>query len=550
MSREVQAFARAKMKDYLLSSFYVFCRDTKIIPNIEPQPHREMCDEMEACLPNFGAKEQKKAIYLAPRYTYKTSLVKAFMIYAYFKFPNIRIVYGRAVHDDAKEVLRAVKDILTGNVIILEVFGNAQATAKIWAEDAIVLDRPDIGLVDPTIDTVGLGLTMTGKHPDIAILDDLVTDTNYQSIATTERCQIMLHSVYPVLPPWGSVLLTGTRWAPNDVYGWLMQEDDLLQEEENIAAGREKREPEDVRQWRIYRRKAHNPDGTLFFPAKLTEEFLLAQRRSLRSNMMLYSSWYDNEPFEIGMKLFPSHYIQWIEAHFYRSPAPHLRLPDGQIVPLNVSMTVDPAPTAGRRSDATGITVVGWDFESNWYVLHGEGIRKVPSEAATHILNIISKFRPKTCAIETGQADPTMVARLSEGLRDGEMKCGILSYSALQDERKGMRGKDQRIEALEPILRSGTVYFVKGCQVRDLMIQLDQYPAPGAHDDVIDAFAMQRRFIQPSKATDERDMTLQVSRANEAAEEKLSWGPDGPPAKERKTVRGTWLGYGTVPLAR
>jgi predicted phage terminase large subunit-like protein len=525
---DFRALLQSKQREYLLSAFYIFCRDTRIVPDYCDMPHREMCDELEACIPEFGQRRQKKKIYLAPRHSYKTSIIKAFMIFLYLKFPNIRIVYGRATHEDAKGVLLAVKEILTRNVVLIELWGDLSKTAVIWAEERIVLSRPDSTLADATIDTTGLGGSLTGKHPDIIIFDDLVTDYNYRSDATTERSRNILWSAYPVLPPHGSIVVAGTRWAANDIYGWLMAEDDRLEEEHK------------PREWGQYIRSAYLPDGSLFFPTVISEEFLEQQRRSLRTNMMLFSSWYYNQPYEIGTKLFPRHYITYFEADYRRSPSTHLEFPDGRIVPLYVVCTIDPAPTVGPRSDFTGVVVNGYDYQGKWYVLWAEAIKKVPSERARHVMAILRTFYPPDIVIETGQADPEFVALLQSALKLEGMNSRIISYSALQDEARGERGKGQRIEALEPIFRENVISFRRGSPMRDLMAQLDGYPSID-HDDVLDALAMQRKFARACREKTYQDMQT----VEEDQEELDSWGPEGRPAKTVKAIKGGWVGRGS-----
>jgi predicted phage terminase large subunit-like protein len=455
------------------------------------------------------------------------------MVYCILKYPNIRIVYGRANDDDARAVLRAVKDVLGNNPTIVRLWGRLGDTATIWAEDQIVLARPNANLTEPTIGTTGLGRTLTGSHPDLVILDDLVTDANYRSEKTTARSRELLFSVYPVLEPWGSVVLSGTRWAANDIYGNTLATDDELYEAEG------------VREWTSYVRAVEN-DGVWFFPDVLSPEFIEQQRRSLRQQMMLFSSWYYNSPYELGTKLFPRHHIHWFEGTFYRNPGTHIEMNDGRYVPLYVTMTVDPAPTVGPDSDFTGITVVGCDANGTWYVLWAEAIKRIPSDAARHLIDLARVFYPAAISIETGMADPTLVARLQTGLKDLDVPSKIVSYSALQQEPKGLRGKGARIESLEPLFREEKVFLHQGSPFRDLLTQLDGYGALD-HDDVIDALAMQRVVVRPCQFRIETDLLDR----QEWQEERDSWAPEtgiivdtGPRAK----VRGVRTARGSTPL--
>jgi len=539
-----QSWLKAKSKEYLLSSLAVFCRDTRSLPDFREQPHREMCDSLQDIIePEFFArrKTQHKGVWLAPRHSYKTSILAAAMCYLVLKYPNIRIAFGRATHDDAKTVLFKVKQILQTNAVIKDTWGDLSEGALIWSEEAITVGTRTEPFQEPTIDTTGIGISKTGFHPDVVILDDLVNDLNYRSQSTLERSRTLVQSFFPILPPHGTMVLCGTRWSYNDVYGWIMDEDDAMQEEENNLALRENREPRNLRQWTRYIRSVYDgPDG-LFFPDVLTPEFIENQKRALRTNMMLFSSWYYNQPYEEGTKLFPKHYITYIDAKFYRTPAPHLETAEGEYIPLYVTMTIDPAPTAGPKSDFTGVVVVGCDANAKWYILWAEAFRRVPSEAAKVVTDLIRVYQPEVIGIETGQADPEFVARIQVMLRDYGLKGNIQSYSALQDEKRGVRGKDQRIEALQPIFDAGGIVFRRGAYVRDLLAQMDTYPTAGGHDDVLDALAMQRVFVRRCK---EQTRAEQVERALERAErdeERDSWGPGGPPSSSRRVVSNVGL---------
>jgi hypothetical protein len=522
----------------------VFCRDTRIIEPIFMLPHKEMCDELEACLPVFGTDYQKKELYLAPRRTYKTSLVVALIIYAIVKWPNIRIGLGRATHEMAKGLLFEVTQKLR-NPVILDVWGDLSKDAPIWNAERIVVNTRTRAYHEPTVDTFGLGTSLTGQHLDLILGDDFVHELNYLSAAAVRQGQITIQSFFPVLEPHGSVIITGTRWAANDLYGWLLDMDEKL-EQAALAAWKEgDPEPQGVRQWRRYIRSAytHDEDGkkVLYFPAVITERFLDQQRASIESK--LFSSWYLNQPFEEGLKVFTE--FAWFDCEYYAQPFPMIVRETAQGVlstPVRVSLTIDPALMSSPSNDEMGVTVVGTDADDVWYVLHAEGFRKIPSEQASRVLYIIRHFLPKTVVCESAGADVEFMQRLALGIEDinaglaDDRRIILQGYSALRDEAKGKRGKAQRIESLEPRFRDGKVKL-RRAHVGDLFRQLDSWPdCPNGHDDVIDALAMQRVCAKPAL----EKTIVESFDSLEELEEAASWGPDGkpvpPPVKPQGTV--------------
>jgi predicted phage terminase large subunit-like protein len=428
--------------------------------------------------------------------------------------------------------------MMMDNPVIRSTWGDFKELSNVWTDEKIVLARPDAALTDATIAITSLGKNMTGFHPDLIILDDLVTDENYQSERALERCQILLQGCFPVLQKGGSLIVCGTRWSYSDIYGWLMDQDADAEAEERRQAEASHRAPRPIDKWKVYVRSVYNDDGSLFFPKVLSEGFLSSQKHNLRQQMMLFSSWYYNLPYEEGTKLFDTKSLIYFEAEYWRSPGNHLQFEDGTIVPLYVTMTIDPAPTVGPDSDFTGLSVVGTDYNGTWHVLWAEAIKKLPSRAADHVVALIIKFSPSIIAIETGQADPEFVDRIRTRLQEVGMNAPIVSYSANKDEVHGSRGKGQRIEALEPYFREGLVKLRRGIPLRDLLQQLDRYGAGLKHDDVIDALAMQRIYARPCREKTRQDLDSKL----EQREEALSWGPHGPEVAARRVSPGAWIG--------
>lgn len=486
--QRVQDWAKESRKEYLLSSFKVFARESGMVPDYAPGTHDEMCDEMESQIPKLvTGRKQKKKVYLAPRGTFKSTLVIALIVFCVLRYPTIRIVLARAKHEESKQMLFEVKQQGFFNPTILELWGNFEEKAYLWNEESIQIGKRK----EPTIDTSGLDVSKTGQHPDMVFIDDIINDKNYTSVVIVEHAKRVILSFYPVLEPWGSMLVTGTRW-PTDVYGWLLEEI-----EQDIADGIEP-------SWTSYVRSAHREDGSLFFPERLDEAKLARLQRDLRSNPQLYVSWYENKPYGDDTKLFRSEYLtgHYFQADFYPTPYPVLDVLDEETgehyqVPVEISMTIDPALTTNRRSDSTGVVVVGCDHDENWWVLIAKQYKAVPSVVADQVLRWIGAFQPRVCLIESAQADVGMVSRIQDGIRDMGLRTEITSYHPLRDEKHGERGKQQRIKALEPLFRDGKIFIHRGA-CEPLLDQYSHYPAL-EHDDVIDALAMQRRCVMPSR---------------------------------------------------
>jgi hypothetical protein len=511
--------AQQREKTRLLSRFRFFAKRWQNWQGVwyYEQPHDEMCDELDEMVPRIGAHgARNKKIYLAPRYTYKTSLLLCFMAFLFLKFREegieVSIDYVRAACDLAEEVLFELKMHLTQNPLVLEYWGDLSRAAYLWSGRKINFGRKR----DATVSVSGLDRGASGKHPDIVIFDDIVNEKNFDSVIAKRKARMKLNAYEPIIPlGWGVMIHAGTRFAFNDVSGWLLDKNAAARRKRDtlIAQGRidEAREVEEP--WKEYIRAYDDGPGgkgTAFFPAQLPIEAVDKLRDDGDIDPRLWAAWYKNECYAEGMQLFRPEYLHWFTAHYSPRSKDDLLVPTLEVMervtrsgqmfpvehfPVRVTMTIDPTTTANRKSDRTGITVVATDHRNWWWVLLAVSLFKVPSEVGDAAVQYIARFVPDVVLIESAQADVEMVTRI----RDGIVKLGvptmIKSYRAQVDETAGERGvvgkrqKIRRIEALEPRFRRRDIRLAAG-QCDALEQQYRHWPDVD-HDDVMDALAMQ-----------------------------------------------------------
>jgi hypothetical protein len=223
----------------------------------------------------------------------------------------------------------------------------------------------------------------------------------------------------------------------------------------------------------------------------LHEAFLEQQRLTVPARW--FASWYFQEVHELGMAPFPKDKILIFEGEYVRGVTKALSLPGSpELIPLYVVLAMDPALTAAASSDNFGINVVGFDPDKNWWIFESQEFRKLPSAATRDIIALLRKYEPDCFLAETQNADVEMMHELSGFIRGCGMPTSIRSYSSLQDEVSGQRGKDQRILALEHKFHAGKMHFRKG-MCGPLIRELDNYPSLD-HDDCLDALAMCRKM--------------------------------------------------------
>jgi len=265
-----------------------------------------MCDEMMASL---TMEETPHLILDVPRGTYKTSLDTAGAVLQqlrqiyYFDNPYHRIVYASATLGLGEAFLSLIENILKGGGKegrIDRDFG------PLWKEptmknrksshqkDGIVLaprmERGEIASVrDPNFFIASVRKSRVGFHADGAILDDLNDESNTATPQQLKKTQDFYRQVYPIIDAKdragnpSHIWMSCTPWKDDDVRGMIVRE-----EEEKAVEN-----PDYVSPWRIVKATAHMPDGTLFFPTKLSEAKLASLKESMKSK---YWAAYEGEP--------------------------------------------------------------------------------------------------------------------------------------------------------------------------------------------------------------------------------------------------------------
>ena len=444
-----------------------------------------MMDEMARCIPDFSANTQTRELYLAPRYTYKTSIAKALIVYLVLRFPDISIMIYRAARELAKDMLGAIQEVLQKNPEILDTFGDVSAGSPLWTTFKFTVNtRTRAGILDPTVAVSGLKSSAAGKHVDFILCDDLVTEINCDSIVEMQKAEKLIESTKPVLPKWGVLLITGTQWSKLDVYHKIREKNVELVENGHAPDFREY-----IR--KVYTRDS-NGDLVYFFPRDLNEEFLEQQRLTILPRW--FASWYFQEVHELGMAPFPKDKIKIFEGEYIRGPFKALQLPgQTELLPLYVVLVMDPALTAAASSDNFGLNVVGFDPDKNWWVLESQEWRKLPSQATHDVIKLLLKYEPDCFLVETAQADVEMMSELTGFIRQSGMATMVRDRTPRYRTRRRAR----------PARRSASwgwstksmaekIRFRKG-MCGPVIREMDNYPSLD-HDDCLDSLAMVRKM--------------------------------------------------------
>ena len=214
--------------------------------------------------------------------------------------------------------------------------------------------------------------------------------------------------------------------------------------------------------WSVIYEKAIKEDGSLFFPERISHEFL--QEAKKKMGTILFSNQYLNEVFPDGDAKFKK---EWFKYYEY--------LPD---CPLYHFAHIDPAISTEDGADFTGVAVVSVDSSRNWYIRRASRERLTPTQIVNLVFDLCKEYGLSGIGVESVAYQKALIHLIVEKMND-------IDVLPLKEIKRGpTTSKEMRILSLAPRFEWGKVYHRR--EMTDLEKELLQFPR-SAHDDVIDA---------------------------------------------------------------
>lgn len=169
-------------------------------------------EEVYDCLTAYN-----RFLLLLPRLHAKTVMVtQVYPTWLLYNNPNWRIIIASNKFDEAVGSVLVVKGVL-------EHLGLKPRQPDRWAQSAVILDR-DIISRDPSLAAVSDESSSVGKHADIILADDLVTDKTTRTGLRRERLVNWCNgALINMLEPEGQLVYSGNHWHYDDFY-WTIRE--------------------------------------------------------------------------------------------------------------------------------------------------------------------------------------------------------------------------------------------------------------------------------------------------------------------------------------
>jgi hypothetical protein len=439
------------------SDLFYLANEVLGYPDFKREVHGRMVKLLESPL--------KKKLFLLPRGSLKTTGISvSYATQRILNNPNIRILLDSEILELTQKVLAQVKRGMQ-QPGFAEVYGQLiDSRARETAREFTVSSRTNPGLKEATITAAGIGTVQVGSHYDLIIADDLHSEKNIATRDQIEKVIAHYRLLLSLLEPGGELIIVGTRWHFMDLYSYIL-------EQEANRPGSE---------WQVLIEKAIRDDGSLFFPERLTREFLEQQRVS--QGDYLFSVLYQNDPVSSASAIFKKEDFKYSEGDDFP-------LQDGKRILLNIYLLFDRAFSTKESADYTGCIAVGVAASGNIYVLEAERHKFGLQEMFDLIAKWIFKYgadRIRKVGIETINWEELYNENGSGFIQQAMRKRNLFFIVERLLPDQGV-SKERRIAAaLEARYRNHAVYHKKG--MWDLEDELMRFPKC-THDDLVDALA-------------------------------------------------------------
>ncbi len=419
--------------------------------------------------------------------------------------PDIAILLTNERLDNCTNILSAIKQQFENNDLLQALFPEVippdffKAT---WSSTEIIVPRKT-SRKEPTILCIGAGGTVTGMHPDVVVVDDILSreatenarrgDGNLTAQLVRWLAQLVPLLNYGYKRP--QILIVGTRWFRGDIYEraetlWGYGEQRRTWSL-SIQTPEGKTDPVEVHRVGdlvIYTRKSVE-NGRAVWPER--PGYSIEDLAKIRlMDPELYAANYQNDPSDDVTSTFKE---AWVQFYDWAVPDKQVSFSSGTkqesvlLADLDKLMLIDPggfAHAKGNDRVRGAIIVTGSTMtDTPEHLILDTYSERVPfTTIAEQILALYTRYAPRKIYIEE-QAQQASFTELVKRL-------GVEKGITLPLERITTKNtnKEVRILNLEPYFQRGLIRFGRGPAFHELREQYRAFPR-GARNDLLDALA-------------------------------------------------------------
>ena len=155
---------------------------------------------------------------LAHRGSYKTTTLAIALALMIVLYPSKNIIFFRKTDTDITEIINQVSKLLKSDLFIKLVYVLYNVQLTLTKDTTSEIDTNLHTNTKGTSQLVGIGIngSITGKHADIVITDDIVNVKDRISRAERERTKLQYQELQNIKNRGGRIINTGTPWHKED----------------------------------------------------------------------------------------------------------------------------------------------------------------------------------------------------------------------------------------------------------------------------------------------------------------------------------------------
>lgn len=156
----------------------------------------------------------------AHRGSYKTSCLEIAIPLLMIRYPDRNIIFLRKTDTDVSEVITAVAKVLRHPVFrqIFKALTGADLQIVKANSTEITTNIYDAAKGSVQLLGIGIGGSLTGKHADLVITDDIVNPKDRKSRAERDQTKAIYQELQNIRNPGGRIFNTGTPWHKDDAF--------------------------------------------------------------------------------------------------------------------------------------------------------------------------------------------------------------------------------------------------------------------------------------------------------------------------------------------
>lgn len=407
-------------------------------------------------------------LFLEPRDHLKTSkLTIGGTMQRLVKDPEQRQLIANESGTNAQRMLRSIRQHADGNRVFRALYGEIvhKDTKKIrWNDSELDFVRQGF-YPEPSIDSIGMTGAVVSRHYTHITYDDPISEEAVKSEKVMEDTINRMSGCLSLLvnPEVDTIWIVGTRWALHDAYSWAIK-----------TFG-----PKLARYVR-----AAIEDGKPIWPERFSLETLALKRAQMGEYK--YSCLMMNNPRDASQQSLNIDDVRYWE--YADGSEEVVILYDHQmqevrrhhIDELDITVTVDPAPSEKTTSDRNAITTVGVTPYNEAICLDAWARRCDALEVIEYLFTLKDRYHPRVFGIEDIGYQKVLKVFLKQ-----EMARRMVYLNLEKIKAPGK--KPVRIKGLQPYMATGRLYInASQMLLRD---EMADFPL-GEHDDVIDSLSM------------------------------------------------------------